>query len=524
MNKVLNDIINNRSGYYFKNNNLKNNYPDLFSLIENHCKDMPQNLSIKEKTYLYYYNINKRPLCKTCNTPTHIKDSFKRGFSKYCSVKCMNSNKNRKELIKNNLLEKYGVESHNQLLDVKNKKINTYMKKYGVDNPMKSDSVLKNRKSLFLEKYGVDNPMKVDSVINKIKENVQNINEYNVKKTFERIPNNYKIKEKIGHDWTLIHKDCDLEFTINSNLLCSRLRLSNLICTNCNPINSKSSLHLEIKKFIDDLNIEYSECDRSLIKPYEVDLFIPSKNIGIEINGLFWHSDVYKDQNYHNNKLNSCNKIGIDLIQIFEDEWYEKKEIVESIIKSKIGFYNKKIYARKCEINFIDNKIASDFIEKNHIQGSGSIAKYSIGLYYNDELISVMTFGKKRKSMGNNHKNNHYEMYRFCNKLNTTIVGGMSKLLKFFEKEINPEEIITYADRRYFNGFSYQEIGFKFLKVTKPNYWYVYNNKRFYRYKFRKDMLVKEGYDPNLTEKEIMKIRGYNRIYDCGSNKFIKTY
>jgi hypothetical protein len=200
-----------------------------------------------------------------------------------------------------------------------------------------------------------------------------------------------------------------------------------------------------------------------------------------------------------------------------------KKEIVKSIIKSKLGLNKIKIFGRKTEIKEINNnKLIRDFLETNHIQGFvGSSVK--LGLFYNNELVTLMTFGKKRLSMGNkNNIDGEYEMLRFCNKLNTTIIGGASKLLNFFIKNYQFQSILTFADRRYSQGNLYENLGFKFIGNTKPNYWYFKTNEmiRYYRFKFRKDILIKEGYDSIKSESQIMNERGYLKICDCGNKKY----
>ena len=164
---------------------------------------------------------------------------------------------------------------------------------------------------------------------------------------------------------------------------------------------------------------------------------------------MFWHSTRYKNKKYHSKKSDLCSEKDIKLFHIWEDDWINKKEIVKSIIKSKLNIIDNKIYARKCEIKEINNKICSEFLENNHIQGNIN-CKIKIGLYYDNELISIMTFGKKRLALGNKTQNNNeYEMLRFCNKLNTSVVGGASKLFKYFIQKYDPIEIISYADRSW---------------------------------------------------------------------------
>jgi hypothetical protein len=145
----------------------------------------------------------------------------------------------------------------------------------------------------------------------------------------------------------------------------------------------------------------------------------------------------------------------------------------------------------------------------------------NLGLYYNNELVSLMTFGKKRLALGNKKSNNdEYELIRFCNKLNTSVVGGASKLLNHFIKTYNPVEILSYADKRWSNGNLYKKLGFIEVKSTSPNYFYVVNKKRKNRFEFRKDVLVKDGFDSSKTEFQIMEDRGIPRIYDVGNFLF----
>jgi hypothetical protein len=229
---------------------------------------------------------------------------------------------------------------------------------------------------------------------------------------------------------------------------------------------------------------------------------------------VYWHNELYKPKNYHLLKTNECNKNGISLIHIFEDEWLYKKEIVVSILLNKIKQINTNIYGRKCEIREISSKISKDFLNKNHIQGNVN-SKVKIGLYYEGSLVSVMTFSKGRIIMGG--KDDEWELNRFCNLLNHNVIGGASKLLKYFIKNYSPKKIISYSDIRIFDGNMYNKLGFTKKSQSKPNYWYVVKDVREHRFKYRKSILVKEGYNENLTEQQIMFNRKIYRIYDCGN-------
>jgi hypothetical protein len=293
------------------------------------------------------------------------------------------------------------------------------------------------------------------------------------------------------------------------------------MCVECNPINSYSisGLQQQLNEYIESLDVDIRYNDRSIISPYELDIFLPDYNIGIEFNGVYWHNELNKSNDYHKVKSDLCEKKGVQLIHIWEDDWLYKKDIVKSIISNKLKINQNKIYARKCIIKEIkDNEIIKDFLDINHIQGYAQ-SKIKLGLYHNDELVSLMTFGKSRKPLGKG-KNDEWELIRFCNKLNTSITGGANKLFKYFIENYDFESLISYADRSYFNGNLYNELGFNFEKKTEPNYYYVVEGIRRYRYNYRKDILVKEGYDSNKTEHEIMLDRGIYRIYNAGNLKF----
>jgi very-short-patch-repair endonuclease len=410
---------------------------------------------------------------------------------------------------------------------IKEKTKKTNLKKYGVEYSLQSNIIKEKTKKTNLLKYNTEIPSQNNNIKEKIKaKNIVtkqitskkywsdilklNIEDIDYNNDNELIISNYCIKHN--------------SFIINRSLLKNRIRenIEN-ICTQCNPINENVSIkENEIRDHIkNELNIN---TEKIRINNKEIDIYLSDYKLGIEFDGLYWHSELFKDKNYHLNKTEECKKQGIQLLHIFEDEWSNKKEIVKSIIRNKLNVTDNKIFARKCQIKEINHDTSSIFLNENHIQGNINTS-IRLGLFYNKKLVSIMTFGKKRIALGNKITNeSEYEMLRFCNKLNAHVIGGAGKLLSYFIKTYNPKSILTYADRRYSNGNLYEQLGFKFIKNTKPNYWY-YNNKtkkckRYYRYSFRKNILIKNGYDPNKTENQIMNENGYLKIYDCGHMKF----
>ena len=236
---------------------------------------------------------------------------------------------------------------------------------------------------------------------------------------------------------------------------------------------------------------------------------MPDLNLGFEFNGLYWHSDKYKENNYHLNKTKYFKEKGIRIIHIFEDDWYLKQDIICSQIKNLLGLTETKIFARKCHVKEIKS---SEFLDKNHIQGNVK-SNIKLGLFYNDELVSLMTFdnfeGRKKMEEGG------WNLSRFCNKINCNVIGGASKLLNYFIKTYKPLRIISYADRIWSEGNLYYQLGFKLVNETKPDYKYIIDGVKKHKSGFKKSKL-----NTLLTESQEMKNKGINKIYDCGKLKF----
>lgn len=277
----------------------------------------------------------------------------------------------------------------------------------------------------------------------------------------------------------------------------------------------------EIEDYIKEIyNEKLIYNDIEILNGKELDIYLPDINLAIEYNGTYFHSDLFREGKLrHIKKTKECEKQNIQLLHIWDCDWKRKKPIIESIIRSKVNKIENKIYARKCIIKEISSKEKIEFLDQNHLQGP-SISKINYGLYYNDELVSVMTFGKLRKNMNQVHKEGHFELIRFCNKLNTTVIGGASKLLIHFIKTEKPLNIISYANRDISNGNLYEKLGFNKVHETTPGYHWYKSGIRYNRFNFRKSNLIKQGEDPNKTEYEIMLKNGYYRTWNSGNIKY----
>jgi hypothetical protein len=499
--------------------------------------DLPSNSGVKIKVRcdicgnekeisLNRYNINTKKLTKYYA----------------CSRKC--AEKKNKDTI----LDKYGVENISKSEKIKSKKIETCLSNFGVEYPQQSDIILKRGKKTKLEKYGDENYTNIEKAKN------TNLIKYGVEYPSQNIEILYKMKEnqflsyKKVFDLNLykskIIKDkndifvgyvsngqyefkCDLNkghnFLIDYKLLWNRINNNSVLCTKCNVISKNiSGLELQINNFItQNYNKTIITNTKKIINPLELDIYIPELKLAFEFNGLYWHNELNKEKKYHLNKTDECEKNDIQLINIYEDDWLYKQDIVKSMILNKLNKTSNRIYARKTKIEETnDITLIKNFLEKNHIQGYVQ-SSVKLGLFYDDELVSLMTFGKRRVAMGKKKTNSdEYELLRFCNKLNTNVIGGASKLFKFFINNYKPKEITTYADRSYSNGNLYKQLGFDYIGKTDPNYYYIIDGIRHHRFNFRKDKLIKEGYDKNKTEHQIMIERNTFRIYNSGNLKF----
>jgi hypothetical protein len=547
---------NNANGLKTKEKYISESFPDIYGKIVSHCdSDWFKVLSFKEKIWYFMNGVTDRVTCYHCGADVKFKGTLNKGYGKFCSLSCANDSGMLIKLQKDSIVNKYGVDSTNQLESVKAKKKLSCIKNYGVDNPMKSDAIKKKFADTMISTHGVDNPMKSEAVRGKvietcltryghvnpfqseeIKNKIKSTNNKNlgvdyptqsesVKSKLKEI-GIIKLKERhpyiLSVDGNILKCECERcgsVYEISRVLLNERHREGYLLCTECNPIGSNSVSDAE-KRLVDHirgLGVDVVENDTELLSGMELDIYIPSHNLAVEYNGLYWHSELYKSNDYHLNKTKLCEDKGVRLIHIFEDEWIFKQDIVKSRINNILGVNDVKIYARKCEIREVSVAEARLFLDTNHIQGFAK-SKVKLGLYFNDELVSLMTFGHGRVLMGG--KVDEWELVRFANRLNTSVVGGASRLLKHFIKTYQPKNIISYADKRWSQGELYKVLGFDHIHDSKPNYWYIINNTREYRFKYRKSELIKNGCSSELSERQIMSDNKRYRIYDCGNMRF----
>jgi hypothetical protein len=461
-------------------------------------------------------------------------EQFKEKASKTKLEKYGSETYNNRDKAKETWKEIYGVEHPLLNPEIKKKAQETLIYNHGVDNPFQSNDILTKIKETNLEKYGVEFPFQSNTIQDKCKK--AHLTNYG----YEIPSKNNLIREKISKSRKMTRYDflksqllkfknielLDTKEKYVSNethryfcedhgeFLSAGTNLQHVSCPICSK-EPRSNLEKEVVEFISKYVPTVEISNRTVLSGKELDILITSKNLAIEFDGLYWHSNLYKEKNYHLEKTEQCGELNIQLIHIFENEWLNKRPIVESVLLAKLGIFQKRIYGRKCEVKSVSQELYREFVELNHLQGYVP-AKLILGLFHEDELVEVCSFGKSR------FKSREMELLRHCSLLNTQIIGGFSKLIKAWKK-LNPnEDLYTYCDRRYSTGKSYEASGWTKVSESAPNYFYISKTGLESRIKYQKHKLkdILSVYDESLTEQENMSVNGFTWIYDCGNLKY----
>jgi len=282
-------------------------------------------------------------------------------------------------------------------------------------------------------------------------------------------------------------------------------------CRMCLPKNTSKG-EIELRQYIESLGIDYEVNNRSIIWPYEVDILIPSHNLAIEYNGLYWHSkQMGKDQYYHLDKTRQLSEKGYELIHLFEDEFHNRGDVFRSIISNKLGLSSVKYDARKLTVETISKKESKEFLDSNHLYGNGG-SYVSYALKTENEIVSVMTFVKNDKYQ--------WELKRFANKCGCIIRGGASKLFSAFVNNMNPESVLSYSDKRFSNGEVYEALGFEHIEDTKPTEWFFKNTGNLNNLKRVNWRYIVQRYRGENTRQQAFE-DGWYLIYDCGHSKYL---
>lgn len=421
-------------------------------------------------------------------------------------------------------IERYGTANPMQSQYVKFKAIETNRERYGVDNAFQSPEIQAKMKATMQERYGVTNSSYIrKNLMNLMTDSskVDNLEKFHsdpegyVNSTFNSLPSMSQLANSIG-----IRSSTLGQFLSSHDLK----HLVKFV---------RSEMEQSVVDLLNSLGeTELSIDDRIAIKPLELDIYLPQYKFAIECNPTAthnssvldpWGSEV-KSPSYHKKKTDLCEENGIFLFHIFGYEWTHKRPIIESMIRNILSKNENVIYARKCVVKEVPAAESYQFLEDNHRQG-GAQSSIRLGLYHNDHLVSLMTFGKMRNSIGTGKENleNTYELVRFCSVLNTSVVGAASKLFKHFIKEYQPEAIRSFSDRAHTRGKLYQNLSFKEVRRSDAGYVWVnvVTDVAYHRVNAQKKnlkaFLKDDSVDLTKTEKQIMEEYGFVQVFDSGT-------
>lgn len=446
---------------------------------------LPTTRSLKESIALLRYNYRDKdyPNCRTCGKKitrfSNPSGPNGRPYKKYCSNKCASNcpevkEQNAKSVSKSlkkaykdrgfsikakrakTLKERFDSDGTSSspfsVPEIQTKAVETVKKKYGVQNIFMLESVKKNAQTSLLQKYKELQARRGLDV------------EYNVEDETVTIKN-------CCH----IHGDCTLTGSqFNNRTKPDRIENRSL-CPICSPDVERSS---ELEDVVFDIilkidpSLKVLRNDRKLICPKEIDLLIPEKKLAIEVNGLFWHSSLFKDRMYHFKKRQLVEEKGFQLISLWEDQVRSCPDKIENLLRSKLGC-NKRIFARKCAVKPISLKEAREFTNQYHLQGHVNAKDY-IGLFYGDELVELMSFGFPRFKRSDKDRKSTIELYRLCTKAGYTVVGGASKLFQYYIQNLLPSEVLTiesYCHSDISNGSVYEILGFSLISEGPSLYY-----------------------------------------------------
>ena len=406
-------------------------------------------------------------------------------FGETTNLKCPET----KDKIKATVKQKYGTDYITQTEEFKHKVKITCLRKYGCTSAMKSGLCKLKSKDTCLRKYGT--PYVAQRCLpQQTKELIQDAQR--LKEFIESLP----IKTPTYVERALGYKNSTSHDSIIT--ICKRLGIQDCLDMR------KTQAEEEIRVYLQELGFDFVKT-RKVIAPFEIDLYNEDLKLGIEFNGVFWHSDQRMPNNYHQLKYKMCKEQGIRLIQIWEWEWLNDRDKCKSILSCACGCC-KRLYARMCDVQPITNVVYKKFLQQNSIHGYRP-AKVLLGLYFKQELVQVMSFGNAYLS----HSKYQWEVIRSSTKLFTTVVGGQSKLLKYFEKSYNPKSILFYIDVDKFTGASLQNMGFEFSHLSKPGY------------KLSDGVnVLNRNPGKNTLQKQQIKEGRLHKVYNAGTECYVK--
>ena len=385
------------------------------------------------------------------------------------------------------------------------------LKKYGTEYPIQSPRVKNKVKQAYLKKYGVDHPSKSETIKKKTAET--NLNRYG----FKHASSSSEIKDKIKKT-NLLRYGC--ECTFKSPYVQKKIVETNIERYG-QPKWKFGKTQESIRSWLNSHGFNFIS-DFEILEGKELDCYDFERKFALEYCGLYWHNENSpqpRTRPYHHDKWKRCRDKGIQLITMFDDEWKTRNEVCKSLILSKLGVFERRIQARKCEVNKIEKHQMKEFCDQYHLQGGNGLSEVCFGLFHEDELVGVVDMGRHHRKKDSNAA----VLTRLCFKTNLQIIGGAGKLFKaclnwFRNSEI--KKIISWSDNRYSDGTVYKQLGFVMSEELRPDYQYVNMKNPKKRISKQSQSKKQSGCPSEMTELEWANSRGLSRIWDCGKTRW----
>jgi len=289
-------------------------------------------------------------------------------------------------------------------------------------------------------------------------------------------------------------------------------------CPNCIP-SVTSGIEAELQNFIRQAWPTSKNNVKGLIpgRKIEADCYIPELQIAFELNGTYWHSEKFKKRfSAHRDRFDLFQVQGIRLIQIWEDDWRDRRSVVEKMISHRLGVSAPGVGANKTVAQRITKQEAERLLEENHIQGFTSGSEYvGLRLKATDALVAVLVATQTAPGV--------YKIDRYATSM--VVSGGFSKILTYMESLLQMNQWYTFADQLISNGDLYRKTGFRIDKVLKPDYKYLYRGKLHHKFSFRRKRFKNDPnflWDEDKTERELAEINGLLRVWDAGKIRFVR--
>lgn len=450
-------------------------------------------------------------ICDYCgNEFSRTKHNIERSWKIKKTDSCADIVCVQKKRVDSNLVV-YGTENAFQNNDIKNKISDKNLQKYGCKNPMQSKVVQEKQKKTCEQIYGVQNVFQNESIKKKIVQT--NVEKYGVDN-----PAKNEVVRKRMHDTLREKYNCD--HALQNKEICQKAMETCIKNHGTFPVNNYGKVQKEIQDWLNSYGFEFKS-NTSLIVGREIDLYDSNKKIAIEYCGLHWHHEQSlepRDRNYHIHKFMKCRENDVQLLTIFSDEWENRQYQCKNHIKSILGVNEKRIYGRKCKVKEINKEIGRNFFEKNHIQGKNKLGFIFFGLYFEENLIGVISLGKHNRQVKD------IVLDRLCFADGNQVIGGSSKLFKRcinWAKTNGYKKIISFSDNRWSLGAVYRALKFNLDKSYEADYSYVDIKRPTRRISKQSQKKQAVNCPKELTEHTWAKERGLSRIWDCGKIRWI---